>query len=249
MKMRDLGLSGGQILRSCSCLLSTNFTALRHLKPYIQVKVNRDMYMDSDIPCWICGKMIRGRKETADSEYKMYEENDVLHTHNKITVSEVLASIHYPDDEDKSKSIKDMTLEELESRIDKIAYKIAAMNLGTYLHAQTGYPDMGFEHNFFRKRFMVDEDEYYITGKIDGVVDGVIHEAKFTGSSRNEKKNKKYAMDQCDIYSWMADITKCKIVVHVIPSNTTNTTDYTAKPENGEKIVYEYVRNMKLVQD
>ena len=205
--------------------------------------------MDTDIPCWLCDKTIRGKKEAEDSKYEMYEGGGSRHTHNKVTVSDVLEDIHYPDSEDKSGTVEGMTLEELEGRIDKIAYKIAAMSLGTYLHAQNGYEDKGFKHNFFKKKFEVDGTEYYITAKIDKIDGETMHEAKFTGSSRGERKVRKYAEDQCDIYSWVTGMVDCQIAVHVIPANETNAGSYKADPGNGERLVHEYIRKSRSIRD
>lgn len=201
-------------------------------------------HMDIKQRCMFCGDYIRGVMETEGGEYKMFNLDDgSAHKHNKIATTKILSAKHYLSSEDKSKKIGDMTLDELEKRIGSISAKNAAMKMGTYLHAQHGYPDLGFGRNFFKKKIEVNGKEYYITAKPDDIKDGIIYEAKFPGDRRSFKKNQDYAQDQCDIYGWITELTICKIVIHVVNSNITNEIDYTSDHENGKKLIKEYIEN------
>lgn len=212
--------------------------------PYVPSDT-KQLHMDTKQQCMFCGDYIRGVMKIEGGKYEMFNLDDNSpHMHNRIATTQILSAKHYSSNEDKSKKIGDMTLDELEKRIGNIASKNAAMKLGTYLHAQYGYPDLGFGRNFFKKKIQVGEKEYYITAKPDDIKNDIIYEAKFPGDRRTFKKNQDYAQDQCDIYGWITGLVRCKIVIHVINNNTTNEIDYTSDHENGKRLVKEYIENV-----
>ncbi len=57
----------------------------------------------------------------------------------------ILEDIHHRDDEDKTKLIGEMTIQELEDRIKRLSSKEAAMRLGSFLHVTNGFVSKGFE--------------------------------------------------------------------------------------------------------
>ena len=206
---------------------------------------SKPLYMDARQRCSMCGKYIRGVMETEGGTYRAFNiEDNTPHKHVRIATSSILAAKHYASSEDKSKKVGDMTLGELEKRISSISAKSAAMKMGTYLHAQHGYPDRGFEKNFFKRAITAGGSEYYITAKLDDVKEGVMFEAKFIESKQTFSKNLEYARDQCDIYGWIAGLARCKIIIHVISSNETIEINHGSNHCNGERLVREYVAGL-----
>lgn len=196
------------------------------------------------LPCFLCGKQIRGVKETPDSIYQMFELIDNSpHEHKVISTSQILSNIHYPDNEDKTKRIGDMTIMEFEDRVRRLASAESAKKLGSYLHSLHGYVSRGYNIDSIKKIIVVDGNEYFITGRLDANTDDTIVEAKFPGNRKSLKKNRNYAIDQCDIYGWITNIPKSRIVIHIIDEDKNEEEIHLNKFERGESLIIQYIKN------
>ncbi|RNJ75708.1 MAG: hypothetical protein EB830_05705 [Nitrosopumilus sp. H13] len=202
------------------------------------------MYMDAEYPCWVCGKKIRGIKETRYSPYLMYElDSRNPHTHTTISVTNILTSIHHSRMENKSQKIGDMTLAELEHKIHNIASGEAAKLLGSYLHAQHGFSSHDSKKELVTKIINVDGREFFILGKPDDVVNDVIIEAKYVRTRKGLNENLKYPRDQCDIYGWITGIKGSKILVHIMDENKQEDEYHQNDPIHAEKMITDYIRD------
>ena len=196
------------------------------------------------LPCYLCGKTIRGVKETPDAKYLMFDiTNNSVHEHIVISTSQILSNKYYPDDEDKTKTIGEMTITEFENRVKRLATAESAKRLGSYLHAHHGYISRGFDLDNIKKNIEIDGNEYFITGKLDAKENDMIVEAKFPSSKRSLKKIRNYAIDQCDIYGWITDIPKSKIIIHIIDENKDSEEIHLNKFKNGESLIVQYIKN------
>ena len=101
--------------------------------------------------CHLCDKDII-RRPFDDGTWPMFNLDGAIHEHKTIRVSQILSEIHYKDDEDKTKTIGDMTISELEDRIKRISSQEAAKKLGAYLHSIHGFISKGFKEDFIKKK-------------------------------------------------------------------------------------------------
>lgn len=194
--------------------------------------------------CRLCGHYVMGARTREGGEYRFYNVSDgSLHKHITIPTTNILGVKHYSSstNEDKARRIGDLSVVELENKISEIATRMISMKFGTYLHAIHGFPDLGYEQNYFSRKITINRGEYYITAKLDKLEEDTIFEAKFPSSTATFKKNLEYAKDQCDIYGWITGLSKCKIVIHVINTNKTTEIDHVSDHTNGERLVREHI--------
>ena len=173
----------------------------------------------------------------------MFNLDETNHEHLVISVSTILADIHYKDEEDKTKKIGDMTLKELEDRIRRLSSQAASMKMGSYLHATNGFVSRGFKEDFIKKSIVFNENVYYITGMLDDKNEDTIIEAKFITSRRRLKKNRQYAIDQCDIYSWITGLPKSRLFLQIIDEQKNEDEFHLNNAERGEALVNNYLKN------
>ena len=93
---------------------------------------------DFQTDCHLCAKMII-HKLADDGSWPMFNLDGTEHDHLAIATTTILSDIHYKDEEDKTTTIGEMTLTELEDRIRRLSSQEAAMKLGSYLHATNGF--------------------------------------------------------------------------------------------------------------
>ena len=191
--------------------------------------------------CHLCGDFII-KRPAKNGTWPMFNLDETSHEHLAISVSTILADIHYKDGEDKTRVIGEMTILELEDRIKRLASKEAAMRLGSFLHATNGFVSKGFEKDFIKKAITVDDKEFFITGRLDDKNDDTIFEAKFISSRRQLKKIRQYASDQCDIYGWMTGLPKNKLVLHIIDEQKNEDESHLNNFERGEELVKNYIQ-------
>ena len=197
---------------------------------------------DFKVSCHLCDKMVI-RKPAEDGSWPMFNLDETNHEHLAVSVSTILADIHYKDNEDKSKLIGEMTIIELEDRIRILSSQEAAMKLGSFLHATNGFVSKGFKQDFIRKIIIIEDKEYFITGSLDDKNEDTIIEAKFMTSRRQLKKVRQYAIDQCDIYDWMTGLPKNKLVSQIIDEQKNEDKSHLNNVERGKHLVKNYIEN------
>lgn len=197
---------------------------------------------DFKVNCHLCDKMVI-RKPAEDGTWPMFNLDETNHEHLAVSVSTILADIHYKDDEDKSKLIGEMTIIELEDRIRRLSSQEAAMKLGSFLHATNGFVSKGFKQDFIRKIIIIEDKEYFITGSLDDKNEDTIIEAKFMTARRQLKKVRQYAIDQCDIYGWITGLPKNKLVLHIIDEQKNEDESHLNNIVRGEELVKNYIKN------
>ncbi len=197
---------------------------------------------DFKVNCHLCDKMVI-RKPAEDGTWPMFNLDETNHEHLAVSVSTILGDIHYKDDEDKTKSIGEMTITELEDRIRRLSSQEAAMKLGSFLHATNGFVSKGFKQDFIRKIIIIEDKEYFITGSLDDKNEDTIIEAKFMTTRRQLKKIRQYAIDQCDIYGWITGLPKNKLVLHIIDEQKNEDESHLNNIERGEELVKNYIKS------
>ena len=197
---------------------------------------------DFRINCYLCDVEVI-RRHAEDGTWPMFNLDETNHEHRAISVSTILADIHYKDEEDKTKPIGEMTIIELEDRIRRLASQEASMKLGSYLHAINGFMSKGFKEDFIRKNIIIDDEEYFITGRLDDKNEDTIIEAKFIASRPRLKKMRQYAIDQCDIYSWITELPKSRLFLHIIDEQKNEDESHLNNKERGGELVINYIKN------
>jgi len=187
--------------------------------------------------CYLCGELIIWKQED-DGSWNSFNIDNSEHKHKSITVSSIVSHKHFPEkEEDKSKTIADMTIQELEERITSIAKSESAMKLGSYLGGLHGFGN----GRFINKKIEVENEEYYISGKLDDEEENLIIEAKFIGTKKQKKKSLERTKDQCDIYGWITGKPNSKIILHIIETNEREEEFHQNNPSRGEFIVRDYI--------
>lgn len=190
--------------------------------------------------CHLCDKAVI-RKPADDGTWPMFNLDDTEHNHLVISTTTIVADIHYKDDEDKTKPIGEMTLMELEDRIRRLSSQEAAMRLGSYLHATNGFVSKGFQEDFIKKNIIVNENEYFITGRLDDKNEDTVMEAKFIASRKQLKKIRQYAIDQCDIYGWITGLPKSRLFLHIIDEQKNEDESHLNNIPRGEELIKNYI--------
>ena len=191
--------------------------------------------------CYLCNQLVIW-KQKDDGRWNSFNLDQSDHYHNTIRVSDILSHKHFPEKkEDKSRTIVDMTIQELEDRITSIAKSESAMKLGSYLGGLHGFGN----GRFINKKIEVQNEEYYISGKLDGEEGDMIIEAKFFGAVKQKNKNLERAKDQCDIYGWITGKPNSKIILNSIDTNERFEELHQNNLARGEFIVKDYIEYEK----
>ena len=160
--------------------------------------------------CDCCSQTIK-KIRNHDYTYSSYNSDDTPHAkHSKIWVASIASFSHYDKTFEKmnpDSKIGELTVKELENLIElKLNLKF-----GQYYHGQSDYKEVWLAP----KKFEFNGADYYVSGRVDGVVDNVIIELKTTWVSSGTKMNGvvEKAKTQADIYAWMSGYKETKIIV------------------------------------
>lgn len=162
------------------------------------------------LDCDCCKQQIKKIKNQ-DFSYTSYNMDNTKHEkHLKIWVSPVASFFHYDktfEKIDPKSKVGDLTIEELETILE---FKLN-LKFGQYYHGQSDFKEVWLSP----KKFNYDNVDYFVSGNVDGIEDGILIELKTTWVSSKTKMQGvvNRAQTQADIYAWMGDFSEAKIIV------------------------------------
>lgn len=189
--------------------------------------------------CWICNQQIIKKK--IDGKWGSYNFDATEHPHeNVISATSILSKKYYPSDkEDLNLKINELTMAQLEEKIEETVRKQVRMQVSTFLASWKGFGN----GPRIQKEIEVDGKKYIVTGKLDKLDGDNIIEAKFAWTFYSEEKNLDYAFDQCDIYGWITGKHTSTVILHNIEKNETKEYPHLNDQQKGEKIIIDHIRN------
>lgn len=163
--------------------------------------------------------------------------------HFKIWAASVASFFHFDKpfvQLDMDKKIGELTIAELDSLLE------SKLNLkfGQYYHGQSGFKEVWLPP----KKFTHNDVDYFVSGNVDGIEDGVLIELKTTWVSSQTKVEGvvERAQTQADIYAWMGDFKEVKIIVKNLSKPELGTTiSYSPNPSTVEDILTTYIEENK----
>ena len=193
--------------------------------------------------CDCCNQSIKKIKNE-DYTYTSFNIDGTEHEkHFKIWPASVASFFHFDKlfvKLDPGKKVGELTIGELDSVIE---FKLN-LKFGQYYHGQSGLKEVWLTP----KKFTYNDVDYFISGNVDGIDDGVMIEFKTTWVSSQTKMERviERAQTQADIYSWIRDFKEAKIIVKNLAKPELDTTvTYTPNPSNVEEILRTYIDENK----
>lgn len=198
---------------------------------------------DWTMPCDCCGKTIK-KIRNEDYTFTSQNFNGTQHEkHYKIWVASVASFAHYAEPFQKidpQTKLSEMTMADLDTMLE---FKLN-LKFGQFFHGQSGFREIWLPP----KKFVHNDIDYYISGNIDGVENGTLIELKTTWVSSKTKMEGvlERAQTQADLYAWVGNFEKAKIIIKNLAKPKLDTTvQYTPNTSNVESILATYIEENK----
>ena len=195
------------------------------------------------LDCDCCKQQIKKIKNQ-DFSYTSYNMNDTEHEkHLKIWVSPVASFFHYDkifEKIDPKSKVGDLTIEELDTMLE---FKLN-LKFGQYYHGQSDFKEVWLSP----KKFNYENVDYFVSGNVDGIEDGILIELKTTWVSSKTKMQGVVdrAQTQADIYAWIGNFSEAKIIVkNLLKPELDTTIAYRPDTSQVEEMLTAYIDENK----